>query len=159
MEVQIKHRPIDFSKIDKKRPEELNDEILELFNNFINTSGIDKILSFYKSQDYLLCINKINNKLIFYGCNEDIEHHSSNIEYIVKFLLHKMLHDNGSKKILLDKQTMSLVAFGFLPLMRMDQTGNVYQGFDNRPQCNVKAFKVCLSNQQIELAKKILKLI
>ncbi len=153
-------RPIDFAKIDKKRPQEINDQIVKLFNNFINTFGIDEILTFYKSQGSLLHIKRDNNnQLFFYGCNDNIEHHSSNIEYIVKFLLHKMLHDNGSKKILLDSHSLTLVGFGILPLMSKDKCGNVYRDFNGQKRCNVGSYQVSLSDEQVKSIRMILRLI
>jgi|GEM_PF-3524337 len=153
-------RCIDFEKIDSKRFSQVNSNILRLFYQLINSQGISDILLWYKSQNWLLYLYRdTKNLLHFYGCNKHIDHHSSNIEWIIKPLLQKMLKDSKSKKILFDNHSLSLVGFGILPLFRQEVNGNVYQGFDNRMQCNVKLFQVSLTNEQVSLSRKILKLI
>lgn len=152
---------IDFQKIDLKRSRKSNAEILKLFDQIINSAGMYNVLLWYKSQNWLLYLYKDikTNLLKFYGCNKNIDHHSSNIEYIIKPFLHKILRDNGGEKLLIDNYSFALVNFGILPLFRKDQFGNVYQGFDGRKECNVNSFSVRLSEDQINLARKILRLI
>lgn len=152
---------IDFEKVNLKRQRQVNVQILKLFDAFINSPGIHDILLWYKSQGWLLYLYKDTNTnlLKFYGCNKNIDHHSSNVEWIIKPLLHKMLHDNGSRKTLIDTYSLSLVGFEFLPLFKKDQNGNVYQGFDGKKVCNVQSFQVCLSDEQVDLAREILSMI
>lgn len=151
----------DFAKIDLRRPRQTNAEILKLFDEFINSqNGIQKSLLWYKSQGWLLYLYKNEmNLLKFYGCNKHIDHHNSNIEWVIKPLLQRMLQDNGSRKILFDRSGIALVGFGFIPLFKTEVNGNIYQGFDGKPRLNIDAFQINLSNEQITLARKILRLI
>jgi hypothetical protein len=161
VKVLSNRHPIDFKKIDLKRPRQSNARILRLFNQFINSPGMHNILFWYKSQDWLLYIYRDakTSLLNFYGCNKNIDHHGSNIEFIIKPVLHKMLHDNGSRKTLVDNHSLSLVGFGFLPLVEKEEVGNVYQGFNTKYSCNVEVFQTCLTDDQIKLAREILRLI
>ena len=152
-------RCIDFDKLDSKRSADINDLILKKYHAFINSPGIVDILRWYKSQNWLLYIDYSSDGLRFCGCEDSIDHHSSNIEWIVKCVLHKMLHDNASKKILLDRHKMSLAAFGFIEPFSVEESGNVYQGFERKTVSNIPAFQVLLSQQQVMEARNILRLI
>lgn len=151
----------DFKKIDLRRSRQINAEILKLFDEFINSqNGIQKSLLWYKSQGWLLYLYKNEmNLLKFYGCNKHIDHHNSNIEWVIKPLLQRMLQDNGSRKILFDRSGLSLVGFGFIPLFKTEVNGNIYQGFDGKPRLNIDAFQVNLNVDQTTLARNILRLI
>ncbi|MCX6757464.1 MAG: hypothetical protein NTZ44_01100 [Candidatus Nomurabacteria bacterium] len=159
--IQNRKDPINFEKVDFKRDKKTNRQILQLFHQFINSPGLHEILLWYKSQSALLAIYKDINKgvLKFYGCNRHIEHHDSNIEYIIKWFLHRILYDNGKNKELVDRYTLALCAIGPIPLISREERGNIYQGHEINYYCNVATFKVSISNEQIFLARNILRLI
>ena len=154
-------RVINFEKRDQCRPRTTNLEILKLFDSFINSPGIEEILLWYKSQTPLFYFYKDSNtkRLKFWGCSKYADHHGSNIEYYIKHVLHQMLHDNGSKKLLIDRHSMALVAFGILPLYGNEESGNSYQGFTQTKTINVLHYEVQLSPTQINSAREILRLI
>ncbi len=149
----------DYRKADLCRSKKENVEIIRLFNLFINSPGVEEALTWCKG--YILCIYKNTNinQLRFYGHHKHVEHHSSSIDGCIKFILHKLLHHNGSKKPLIDRHSAALVGFGVLPLYEKTESGNVYQGFNTHYQCNVLSHTVKLSDEQQTMAKKILRLI
>jgi hypothetical protein len=108
-----------------------------------------------------LCIykNTTIDQLRFYGRHKHVEHHSSSIDGCIKFILHKLLYHNGSKKPLIDGHSAALVGFGILPAYQAHESGNVYQGFETSYTSNVLSHTVLLSDDQQMLAKKILRLI
>ena len=160
-EIISDRKPLDVQKVDLIRSRTVNTRIVSLFNEFINTPGIDQILFWYKSQNSFLCIYKEEQtgKLRFYGCNKHIEHHSSNIEWIIKPMLERMICDNAKQKLLVDDRTAALVGFGLLPLFNKETSGNQLQGHTVTYTCNVRSFKVSLSDEQIMSARAILRLI
>jgi hypothetical protein len=151
----------DFRKADLCRSKKENFEIVRLFNQFINSPGICEALLFYKKECWILHIYRdaITKELKFYGCNRHIEHHSSAIDGVVKPVLHRLLHDNGGKKTLVNKHALALVGFGIMPLLQRHESGNVYQGFETTYTSNIPTHEVSLSQEQQTMARKILRLI
>lgn len=147
---------IDVSKIDLKRSKDINQKIILWFEYLINTPNIGSLVEFYHRQGYLLYVEKRHDLLRFYGCDENIDHHSSNIEYVVKFLCHKILHDYGKNKILFDHHDLALAGFGFTRMSYYIKNSN---GDILSIATDVKNHKVVLYEKQIQILRGILRMI
>lgn len=146
---------IDFAKKDTRRSPEINQKIIQWFEYLINTPNIYSTLQFYISQNALLYIKERDGLLRFYGCENHIDHHSSNIEYIIKYICHKILHDNAKKEVLLDYHTFALAQFGLLRAIYVSKNGNG----DTLVHTDVKGHKIMLCKRQINILRNILRMI
>ncbi len=146
---------IDFAKKDIKRSSEINQKIIQWFEYLMNTPNIYSTLQFYKSQNALLYIEERGGLLRFYGHENHIDHHSSNIEYIIKYICHRILRDNAKNEVLLDYHTLALARFGLLRATYVIKNGNG----DTFTHTDVEGHKIILCERQINILRNILRMI
>jgi len=142
---------INQKNLDLKRSKETNQMIIQSFEYLINTPNIKLFLAFYRRQNYLLYIEECDGLLRFYGHKDYVEHNNSNIEYIIKFICHKLLYDNGKGEILINNGDLTLAWFGFIRMHYINAFG--------KTATDIELCKIILCKRQIEILKGILRMI